>query len=129
MTVSALGLLGVALQGEIVQYASVSTIGSMFYGIVWSVALIRLPAKLPDQYARAAFRLAPRSLWFIALANIAISLLFLYIGVRNNPGPSVAYALLVGMGAAYFFARQRRLAREGVSLHDVLRNEAKEAWS
>lgn len=129
LAVSALGLLGVALQGEIVQYASVSTIGSMFYGIVWSVALIRLPVKLPEQYARAAFRLAPCSLWCIALANIGISLLFLYIGVRNNPGPSVAYALLVGIGAAYFFARQRRLAREGVSLHDVLRNEARQAWS
>ena len=117
-------LIGIALQGEIIQYASVSTIGAMFYGIIWSIALIRLPVKLPDHYRDAAFRLEKRTIWVVAGVKISVSLLFLYIGVSNNPGPSFVYLLLVLIGAVYYIGRQRYLAGKGISLHDLLRHEA-----
>ncbi|MEZ5557727.1 MAG: APC family permease [Pseudomonadales bacterium] len=128
IAVVVVALIGVALQGEIVQYASVSTIGAMFYGIVWSVGLIRLPVKLPDHYRDAVFRLSIPTIWVVASIKIAVSLLFLYIGVRNNPGPSFVYLMLVLLGAVYYFGRQRHLARQGVSLHDLLRHEANQTY-
>jgi basic amino acid/polyamine antiporter, APA family len=119
-------LVGIALQGEIIQYATVSTIGAMFYGIVWSVALIRLPVMLPDHYRDAVFKLKKSTIWIVAGIKITVSLLFLYIGVRNNPVASFAYLLLVGLGALYYVGRQRHLARQGVSLHDLLRHESRQ---
>ncbi|MCB1684531.1 MAG: APC family permease [Pseudomonadales bacterium] len=124
--VVAVTLIGIALQGEIIQYASVSTIGAMFYGIVWSIALIRMPVKLPDHYRDAAFRLSLPVIWIVAGIQISVSALFLYIGVRNNPEPSFVYLILVLIGATYYFARQQHLARRGVSLHDLLRHESRQ---
>ena len=38
-------LIGIAFQGSIRQYASVSVIGWMLYGIIWGIAQVRLPKK------------------------------------------------------------------------------------
>lgn len=124
--VVAITLIGIALQGEIIQYASVSTIGAMFYGIVWSIALIRMPVMLPEHYRSAAFRLSLPVIWVVAGIQICVSALFLYIGVRNNPEPSFVYLILVLIGATYYFARQHHLARQGISLHDLLRHESRQ---
>ena len=126
LLVVAITLVGIALQGEIIQYASVSTIGAMFYGIVWSIALIRMPVMLPDHYREAAFKLSKPTIWVVAGVQITVSILFLYIGVSNNPGPSLVYLLLVVIGGLYYFGRQHDLARRGVSLHDLLRHESRQ---
>ncbi len=121
-----LALAGIAAQGEILQYAAVTVIGVMLYGIVWSVALLRLPAKLPEHYANASFRLKRSTIWLIAVAKIVISAGFLFVGVSNNLGPSAIYLVLLLLGGAYYLGRRRYLARAGIDLEALLRQETRE---
>ena len=122
-------LAGVAVQGDIIQYASVTVIGAMLYGIIWSIALIRLPVALPDHYRKAKFQLKIRSIWIIATIKISISLAFLYVGIRNNLGPAMIYFGLLGLGAVYYVMRKRYLDSRGLSLQDLLRREANQVLS
>lgn len=118
---------GIAAQGTVVQYASVSVIGIMIFGIIWAIALLRLPAAMPDHYAKAAFRLNGTGIRVVAAIKIAVSVTFLYVGVRDNLVPGVFYIGLIGLGVVYYLFRQRYLDRVGISLRDLLRNEAVEA--
>jgi len=119
----ALGLLGISIQGEILEYASMTVIGSMLYGIVWAVALTRLPSRLPEHYAGARFRVSRAGIWTIAVLKIAISAFFLYYGIRDNPVATALYGALLALGGAYYLLRSRYLEGIGVSLARVLRAE------
>ena len=118
---------GIAFQGNIAQYASVSVIGWMLYGIIWGVALVLLPKKLPDHYNNAQFKLSPTWLWITAVVNIVIGALFIFIAVRDNTAPALGYFFLLFLGVVYYLLRQRVLAKEGISLEALLRNETEEA--
>ena len=117
-------LVGIAAQGTAVQYASVTVIGVMIYGIIWAVALLRLPAAMPEHYAKAAFKLNGNALRTVAAIKIVVSVTFLYIGVRDNLLPGLFYIGLLALGVVYYHLRQRHLARVGISLRDLLRHEA-----
>ena len=120
-------LVGIAAQGTAVQYASVTVIGVMIYGIIWAIALLRLPAAMPEHYAKAAFKLKGNALRTVAAIKIVVSVTFLYVGVRDNLLPGFFYIGLLALGVVYYFFRQRHLARIGISLRDLLRHEATEA--
>lgn len=126
--VVALIIVGISLQGEIVQYASATVIGLMFYGIVWSVGLIRLPTVLPDHYRNAHFKLSRSAIWVVATIKISVSVVFLYVGVMNNLGPASIYLVLVLIGAAYYLLRSRYLTAQGISLKAILRDEAHQSF-
>ena len=125
--VAAVILIGIAFQGNIRQYASVSVIGWMLYGIIWGIALVRLPKKLPDHYNNAHFKLGAPALWTTAIVNIIVGVIFIYIAVRDNTAPAMGYFFLLFLGAVYYFFRQRILARRGISLAALLKNETDEA--
>jgi len=125
--VAAVILIGIAFQGNIRQYASVSVIGWMLYGIIWGIALVRLPKKLPDHYNNAHFKLGASALWTTAIVNIIVGVIFIYIAVRDNTAPAMGYFFLLFLGAVYYFFRQRILARRGISLAALLKNETDEA--
>ena len=119
-----LALAGVAIQGEILEYASMTVVGILLYGVVWAVALTQLPKALPLHYGNADFKLNSATIWTVATIKIAISVAFLYVGIRNNPGPAMIYMGLLSLGAVYYFLRSRYLERNGVSLEAILRHEA-----
>lgn len=127
LLVVAIAMVGIALQGDIVQYAAVTVIGSMLYGMVWALAMLRLPKALPEHYRNAAFRLSPGTIATIASVKMIISLAFLYVGFRDNPGPGLVYLLLLALGAVYYHYRREFLVREGISLDALLRREVDEA--
>ena len=127
LLIAALIGIGIALQGNIAQYASVAVIGWMLYGIFWGLALVRLPKKLPEHYNNARFKLSTKALWVTAIVNIVVGLIFIGVGVSGNLLPSLAYLILLILGAMYYLWRQRRLAEEGISLEELLMNETREA--
>jgi hypothetical protein len=99
----------------------------MLYGIIWGIALVRLPKKLPDHYNNAHFKLGASALWTTATVNIIVGVIFIYIAVRDNTAPAMGYFFLLFLGAVYYFFRQRILARRGISLEALLKNETDEA--
>ena len=62
-----------------------------------------------------------------AAANMLILFLFIFIAVRDNTGPAMGYFFLLSLGAVYYYFRQKILAKEGVSLEALLKNETDEA--
>ena len=120
-------LAGITFQGNIAQYASVSVIGWMLYGIIWGIALVLLPKKLPDHYNNAQFKLSKKWLWITAVVNIVMGTLFIFIAVRDNTAPALGYFFLLFLGVVYYLLRQRVLAKEGISLEALLKNEVEEA--
>ncbi|MDG2422224.1 MAG: APC family permease [Gammaproteobacteria bacterium] len=120
-------LIGIAFQGNIRQYASVSVIGWMLYGIIWGIALVRLPKILPEHYNNAHFKLGTSALWTTAIVNVIVGAIFIYIAVRDNTAPAIGYFFLLFLGTVYYFFRQRILARRGISLEALLKNETDEA--
>lgn len=115
---------GVAVQGRIVEYASVVVIGSMRYGIVWAVALTRLPKALPGHYAGARFRLGEGALRAVATVKISVSVLFLGIALGNTPELALVYGVLIALGAAFYGWRSAVLRRRGVRIGALLRAES-----
>lgn len=124
LLVGFLAICGVAVQGKIIEYAAVSVIGVMLYGLVWALALLRLPTAFPEHYRQAVMRLKPRTLGLIAGVKVVVSFGFLYVGIRDNPTPAMLYLVLLAAGAAYYFYRQRALVSRGISLAALLREEA-----
>lgn len=120
-------MIGIAVQGDIVQYAAVTVIGSMLYGMVWAVAMLRLTRAFPEHYGSASFQLKPRTIWIIATIKMIVSVAFLYVGFRDNPVPGLIYLVLLVSGAVYYHFRQQFLVREGISLAALLRREVDEA--
>lgn len=121
--VAFLALLGIAMQGEIIQYAAVTVIGTMIYGLVWALALVRLPQVLGDRDL-GGIRFSPATLWTVAGLKMLFSILFLYVGMRDNMGPALLYLALLGCGGIYFLWRRRYLEREGISLDALLQRDA-----
>jgi len=120
-------LIGVAIQGTIVQYASITVVGWMLYGIIYGLALVRMPKALPEHYSKASFRLTPQQLYVVATVTIIFGLVFIFVAVRDNFVPAMIYLALVGSGGIYYVLRKRYLDTIGVSLDDLLSKEKDEA--
>ena len=75
--VGVLSLVGVVIGGTITSYAQLALIGLMVVQIMTGVALIRLPAALPEAYQQSRFKLSKGWLVFIGVAYIAFSAFFL----------------------------------------------------
>ena len=127
LLVSLVILVGIAFQGNIAQYASVSVIGWMLYGIIWGIALVRLPTVLPKHFHNAQFKLSTSWIWITAVVNIVVGALFIFIAVRDNTEPAIGYFTLLFIGAVYYFFRRRKLESEGVSLEALLKHEVAES--
>ena len=69
----------------------------------------------------------PRTIWIIATVKLLVSAAFLYVGLSDNLVPGLAYLVLLGLGAVYYYYRQRFLVRQGISLDALLRREVDEA--
>lgn len=119
-----LAMIGVIAQGEIVQYASIAVIGAMVYGIVWAVALWRMPAVMGAAWQAGAFRLGRHAITAIVIVKIAVSLLFLWFGISGNPALAVIYLVIMAIGSAYYVWRSRWLAQRGIDIGAIFRAEA-----
>ena len=75
--VGVLSLVGVAIGGAITSYAQLALIGLMIIQIMTGIALIRLPAALPEAYQQSSFKLSKGWLVFIGVAYFAFSAFFL----------------------------------------------------
>ena len=120
-------LVGIAIQGTIVQYASITVVGWMIYGLIYGFALMRMPTKLPEHYANAEFRLPPAVLNVVAVTTIVIAFIFIFVAVRDNLVPGLIYLSLVASGGVYYVLRKQYLDKTGIVLDDLLSKEKDEA--
>ena len=109
MLVGLLSFAGLMMGGAIIDFAQLALIGLMIIQIMTGVALIRLPQKMPQAFARSAFQLSRHKLIFVGIAYMVFSLLFLVILAAEK-----VELLLIGIayllaGVIYRLIRNRRV--------------------
>jgi len=120
LTMGAVAMAGVMLGRSFAQYASMAVLCLMLHQILTATALLRLRARMPEQYAAAGFKLGPRAIVFWGTGLIACSLVFIVAGLLGDPAGGVIYVATSVLGAVIYALRRRQLRREGVSIEELL---------
>ncbi|RJQ65468.1 MAG: amino acid permease [Desulfobacteraceae bacterium] len=109
LLVAALAVIGTVCGSSIKDYAILTVIGFTILKCLLSVATIRLPAKLPESYARARFKLGPVGRLFFPAGLILFALAFLFVGSAHNLTQSVVLISILMLGALYYRIRRFQL--------------------
>ncbi len=123
LTVAGVGFIGTAVGATITRYAVAAVMAIMLLQILSAAAVFALPKRSPERFKNAAFQLRP--LWRVvcSVGLIAVSLLFIGLGVAQDPSAARVFIVLVLLGAAYYAARKATLRRQGLQIEDVLRKD------
>jgi len=123
LTVAGVGFIGTAVGSTITRYAVAAVMAIMVLQMLSAAAVFALPRRSPERYAAAAFRLSP--LWRVvcSVGLILVSLLFIGLGVAQDPFAASIFVVLMLLGAAYYGVRKAMLRRQGLQIEDVLRKD------
>lgn len=127
VAVGVLGLLslgGVAIGASITEYATLAVLGFMTFQMFSGVGVYLLPARAPERFDRAPFRLAPFWRVFVGLGLVVLSALFVVVAGLQNTRAVLVFALYIGAGVGYYRWRRRHLAGQGFDLETALRQDA-----
>lgn len=105
--VGALSLAGILAGATIIKYAQLALIGLMLINVLSGIALIRMPAAMPEVYRKATFRLSRRTLQSLSIAHVAFSGLFLWLLSADNPEFLAVGVLYLLIGVVYYQVRRR----------------------
>jgi APA family basic amino acid/polyamine antiporter len=111
-----LSVAGVLAGGTILEYALVAVLGVMVVQALMGLAVVRLPRA--EEAGR--FGLGPVARHRLGRALFVVSLLFAGVGAAGGGRGLSAFAVLSVLGAVYYQARRRVLARRGLQIADLL---------
>ena len=94
-----------------------SNLTFLFSYVVVMVAVLMLKKRKPDLYEKSPIKL--KGAWQIVLPVIAIAISIYFIALQE-PEAMLWSAVWLVIGAIVFFARKQQLAKEGVSLTDLM---------
>ncbi len=124
LLMTVLSVASVLLGGSIRQYAMMAVMSVMLLQIGSALTLVRLPARLPVEWAGSGFRLGPVARTVVAVALALVSIGFFLVGAGDDLGVTAGYLVLVGLGIGYFYLRRSFLARRQYDMDGVLRSGA-----
>lgn len=101
---SVVSIVGTSLGDQLDQYAIFIVAGMMVTNIMLSLAVIRLPRKMAEQFAEAKIRLNRGGRLFFGVGLVLLSTLMLVIGLSGAPRVAIYLGLfiLVGIGLDVF---------------------------
>jgi len=123
LTVAGVGLIGTLVGSTITRYAVAAVMAIMVLQMLSAAAVLALPHRNPERFAAAAFRLSPFWRVVCSVGLILISLLFIGLGVAQDPAAARIFVVLMLLGAAYYGVRKAMLRRQGLQIEDVLRKD------
>jgi APA family basic amino acid/polyamine antiporter len=123
LTVATVGFIGTAVGATITGYALAAVMSIMLLQILSAAAVFALPKRSPERFAKAAFRLHAPWNAICSVGLILVSLLFIGLGVAQDPGAAVIFVGLILVGATYYAVRKAMLRRQGLQIEDVLRKD------
>ena len=101
LLVGGLALIGAAIGGAITSYAQLALIGVMIIQIMTGIALIRLPAVMPDVYNKSEFKLGRAGLWIVGILFIVFSIGFLALLAAERTGLLLIGLIFLAVGVIY----------------------------
>lgn len=112
-TIGVVGALCVFTGSELATYATITVVGILVAQAIISLAAMKIPGALGDDYARLAFRI-PRSLLVLACAAmIASALIFIVLSLLGSFVPVTACGLFIGIGCAVYGLSRVRIPGRG----------------
>lgn len=122
LVIVVIGLLGAPLAYNILAYIVVIIIFMMVIHILNATGVYLLPKKLPDIWAKAAFKFTPFWRGFACIGTIVLAAIILAMGVVMEGWTGVVIVLgALVLGSIYWFARKGYLRRRGIDLDKELR--------
>lgn len=118
--ITVVSMLGIIIGTSIQNYANVTVLGFMIIQILIGLSVWRIPRLMPENYARAPFKLSPFWRSFFCWGLVAISAVFLVIGIATSPESTLIYFVCLVLGVGWYLHRQRALRRQGIDLKERL---------
>ena len=113
-------MLGILIGTSIQNYANVTVLGFMIMQILIGLSVWKIPRAMPENYARAPFKLNKFWRGFFCWGLVAISAVFLVIGVVTSLESTLIYFSCLIVGVFWYFYRRAALRKQGVDLKDLL---------
>lgn len=113
-------MLGILIGTSIQNYANVTVLGFMIMQILIGLSMWKIPRAMPENYARAPFKLSNFWRGFFCWGLVAISAVFLVIGVVTSLESTLIYFSCLIVGVLWYFYRRAALRKQGVDLKDLL---------
>ena len=120
---SALAAGAVLMGGSILEYATMSVLGAMLMQGLAGIAVLRMPATLPERFAASRFQLGPSARWLFGGGLILASVIFIGIGAAFSIRATLFFSLFLAIGVGYYYWRRAALRAQGLVLEDALRGK------
>jgi APA family basic amino acid/polyamine antiporter len=102
LVIGGLALAGALAGGSVVQYAQIAVLALMVIQIMTGIALLKLPAKMPEVYEASTFKLGIFSLRFVCICYIVFSAIFLVVLGMEQPDAIVSGLIFIAIGYAWY---------------------------
>jgi len=106
-------MLGILIGTSIQNYANVTVLGFMIMQILIGLSVWKIPRAMPENYARAPFKLNKFWRGFFCWGLVAISAVFLVIGVVTSLESTLIYFSCLIVGVFWYFYRRAALRKQG----------------
>ena len=95
-------------------YGVMTAVGILAMTAIIAIAAVRLPAKFPERYASAYFRLSKFWLIVIAVISVVSCLGFVFLVLMELPAVGLIYVGWITLVIIYYYARVSHLKKSGV---------------
>ncbi len=118
--ITAISAGGILIGTTILNYAVITVVGFMLMQTLIGLSVWRMPRIMPEQFARAPFRLKPFWRNFFCWGLVILSLIFLVAGVSTSIESAFIYLAFVALGIVWYFYRKASLLKKGIDITRVL---------
>lgn len=117
-----IGLIGAPLAYNVLEYIVVIILFMMVIHILNATGVYLLPKKMPDIWAKAAFKFTPFWRGFACIGTIVLAVILFVMGIVMEGWMGAVILLAVfALGSIYWFARKGYLRRRGIDLEEQLK--------
>lgn len=114
-------VMALLLAGQDIGFYGVMTaVGILLMTAVISVAALMLPARYPDRYEHAYFRVPKGWLVFVAVVSVASCIGFVGYVLKDLPSAGYIYIAWTALIVVYYLFRVRWLKSKGVDIHEQM---------
>ena len=118
---SVLAGIAVLLGATIVEYAIMAVFGAMIVQGFAGLAVLRMPAVMPERFAASPFQLGRWARLLFGGGLMLSSVLFILIGVTQSTRSALTFGAFLAVGVCYYYWRRGRLRADGFELEEALR--------
>ncbi len=121
--VTLLGVVGILLGQSIERYAFITVMGVMVFSALIGVASLRIKKKLPQHYAKAAFKLKGFWYWFFPIGVLFFALVYILLGFVEDFTSVAIFMGAIVLGSILFLERRWRLKKRGINMVDIFEKD------